>query len=65
MQVLRLWSVVGSQGRRLMASHAIPAVIPLALTVICLDCERLREIGTACPCSSRTFIPLATWLERK
>lgn len=48
-----------------MASHAIPAVIPLALTVICLDCERLREIGTACPCSSRTFIPLATWLERK
>lgn len=46
-------------------SALAPMAIPLPLAVLCCSCDYVREIGTACPCGSAVFIPLASWLDRQ
>jgi hypothetical protein len=44
---------------------ASAVAIPLERAVICLDCQRIREIGGDCPaCGSAAFMPVETWLGR-
>jgi hypothetical protein len=46
--------------------HQAKVSIPLARSVLCLDCDRVSEISRGgCPtCGSQTRSPLSIWLDR-